>query len=94
MTPILWISNFKNELKGKEINPFLFSLLMANKFKGDIYVFVDEFETIYSVCKIEENFYHIEGEMSGKFASQFIPLNKLSVLHYTQLHEQIKWNFK
>lgn len=87
-----WINNFRNELNGKPINSMVFCMLLANKFSGDILVSVDEFYFLDVVVSIDGLFYDINGEVNMEYINKsfYIPLNKLSVLHNTSAHEQIK----
>lgn len=70
----------------------VFSMLLANKFKGDVLVNVDEFYFLDVVVSIDGLFYDINGEVDTEYSNKsfYIPLNKLSVLHNTSAHEQIK----
>ena len=93
MTPLQWISNFTNEMKGERINPFIFALMMGNKYKSPVYVLVDEFTIIDAICKVGETFYAPEGVVEPDDVSDYILFDKLSVLHHTEGYNDVKWYF-
>lgn len=95
MNPYNWINNFRNELAGQEVNNTIFSLMLANKFNGEVLVKLEEYDILDIVVLIENNLYDINGEIDPDEieASEYIMFDKLSLLHYTSAYQQAKWWF-
>jgi hypothetical protein len=95
MNPYNWISNFRCELSGETVNQTIFSLMLANKFKGDVYVNIDEYEILDMVVLIDGVYYDIEGIVeSGDIPiDEYVKYDKLSLISHTETYNQVKWWF-
>jgi hypothetical protein len=95
MNPYNWINNFRCELAGETVNQTIFSLMLANKFKGDVYVNTDEYEILDMVVLIDGVYYDIEGIVeSGDIPiDEYVKYDKLSLISHTETYNQVKWWF-
>ena len=78
------------------ISPFVFSLMLANKFKGKVLIKESEDDELPDVVVlIEDNYYDIFGFIDRHLITKedYKALNTLSLLSNVRFYHYIKWSF-
>ena len=78
------------------ISPFVFSLMLANKFKGKVLIRESEDEELPDVVVlIEDNYYDIFGVIDRYLITKddYKALDTLSLLSNVRFYHYIKWSF-
>lgn len=88
LTPYLYIMNFISEVP--EPNPFIFSLMLANQFKGKVLWCSGDF-----ITAIDGRYYDAEGEVLAEDLDliEWSELDRLSILESVDSYESVKWFF-
>jgi hypothetical protein len=87
-----FIDDFKLEIEN--INPFLFSLILANKFNGSVFVKDDnDGSMIDFVVLIDDKLYDAFGKISFKNIDieNYVVFDKISTLFITNQCHKLKW---
>lgn len=90
MTPHIWINNFSIEMEGRMPNPFIFSVMLANKFNGKVFSCEDDF-----IVRINGEFYDFNGiiDTEDLDLDEYVIIDKLSILDDVKMYNYIKWWF-
>ena len=78
------------------ISPFVFSLMLANKFKGKVLIKESEDDELPDVVVlIEDNYYDIFGVIDRHLITKedYKALDTLSLLANVKFYHYIKWSF-
>ena len=78
------------------ISPFVFSLMLANKFKGKVLIKESEDDELPDVVVlIEDNYYDIFGVIDRHLITKedYKALDTLSLLSNVRFYHYIKWSF-
>lgn len=78
------------------ISPFVFSLMLANKFKGKILIKESQDDELPDVVVlIEDNYYDIFGVIDGYLITKddYKALDTLSLISNVRFYHYIKWSF-
>ena len=78
------------------ISPFVFSLMLANKFKGNVLIKESEDDELPDVVVlIEDNYYDIFGVIDRHLITKedYKALDTLSLLSNVRFYHYIKWSF-
>jgi hypothetical protein len=89
-----FINGFVSEVKHPNI--FLFSLMLANKFKGELLIKDDMDESLPDIIVLIDGvFYDIFGEVDSNIIELdgYNVLDKLNVLSNIRFYNYIKWSF-
>lgn len=89
-----FIEDFNSQIKRP--NVFLFSLLLANKFRGEILVNFQSDDSMPDVIVlIGTDFYDMFGKIDSDIINvdDYTILNRLSLLYNTRFYEYVKWSF-
>lgn len=88
MTPYIYIMNFLAEIPEPE--PFVFCLILANQYKGEVLWNSGNF-----IVKIDGRYYDTEGEIYEDELDivTWSNVDTLSVLESANSYEQMKWCF-
>ena len=89
-----FIEDFNSQINRP--SPFLFSLILANKFKGEILVNFQSDDSMPDVVVlIENNFYDIFGKIDDGIISidDYSILDRLSLLYNTKFYQYARWSF-
>jgi hypothetical protein len=89
-----FIKSFTSEIK--EPNPFLFSLILANKFQGVIFVKDNEDDSMVDfVVFIDDKLYDMFGEVKFKDIDieNYVAFDKLSAIFSAKQYHSLKWLF-
>jgi len=86
--PYIFIMNFLAEVP--EPNPFLFNLILANQFKGEVLYCEGDF-----ITKIKDKYYDVEGEVLSDELElhMWSRLDLLSIFETVESYEACKWFF-
>ena len=83
-------------LSVSSISPFVFSLMLANKFKGKVLIKESEDDELPDVVVlIEDNYYDIFGVIDRHLITKedYKALDTLSLLSNVRFYHYIKWSF-
>ena len=89
-----FIEDFNSQIKRP--NVFLFSLLLANKFRGEILVNFQSDDSMPDVIVlIGTDFYDIFGKIDSDIINvdDYTILNRLNLFYNTRFYEYVKWSF-
>jgi hypothetical protein len=89
-----FIKSFTSEIN--EPNPFLFSLILANKFDGIIFIKDDQDDSMIDfVVFINDKLYDMFGEVYFKDIEieNYVAFDKLSAIFSARQYNQLKWVF-
>jgi len=89
-----FIKSFTSEIK--EPNPFLFSLILANKFNGIIFIKDEQDNSIIDfVVFINDKLYDQFGEVKFKDIDieNYVAFDKLSAIFSAKQYHSLKWLF-
>lgn len=89
-----YIDSFRAEVRDPNI--FLFSLMLSNRFKGEVLVLIDEEEETRPdiVVSIGNKIYDIFGEIDSEIdLSDYARLDRLSSIASVNMYENCKWIF-
>lgn len=89
-----FINSFTSEIK--DPNPFLFSLILANKFNGIIFVKDEQDESMNDfVVFINDKLYDQFGVINFKDIDieNYVAFDKLSAIFYAKQYHSLKWLF-
>jgi hypothetical protein len=87
-----FIDSFRLEIENP--NPFLFSLILANKFNGSVFIKDDDDDSIIDfVVLIDDKLYDAYGRVSFKHIDieNYVVFDKLSTLFITNQYHKLKW---